>query len=485
MPGGGPPIEYFLDGKGKVWKAKARWVARGDMQDTRGLGDTFAPTPMMTSLLFIVSLSVGLGWEVHAMDANSAFLVPKLKPGQEIYLRPPKGDERRADYLILLHRCIYGLCQSGKEWHELAKAQLLECGFVQSKADPCVFLLYDNVGALVVAVGLHVDDFMLGAEQSAMQEAKDKLKRRIDLGDDGRASWFLKIRFTWSADGKTLYMTQPDYIERIVEAAGLRLSDTERLPGAPGRVLLPAVTGDVDAPVDMEPFRKVLGMVSYVSAVLRPDITYHTAAVQRCAAEPRRRHWASLLHIVRYLAGTRYYGIRFSADLEEENPSRFRIVGYSDADHCRDPQTRRSISGGCILMNGGPLNWFSSMNKHMTRSTMESELSALDRAAKEALFVRKLAQECKVPGADIIEIYEDNQACERFANSSKVTKLNKHIDIKYHAVRDDVKRRRLAVVGVDTKSQVADIFTKALDAPTFERLRAMMGIVEVPVELRK
>jgi len=63
--------------------------------------------------------------------------------------------------------------------------------------------------------------------------------------------------------------------------------------------------------------------------------------------------------------------------------------------------------------------------------------------------------------------------------------LNKHIDIKYHAVKDDVKRRRLAVVGVDTKSQVADIFTKALDAPTFERLRAMMGIVEVPVELRK
>jgi hypothetical protein len=474
--------EFYTDEKGEVWKFKARWVARGDQQHKGTYGAPYAPTPVLASLLLIVALSVGMGWDVHSLDARGAFLVPRLPNEEKTYLEPPKGDEARGKWLFLLLKCIYGLRQSGARWREHAKERLRRCGFEPTKADPCVFVKYDGQGELVCAIGLHVDDFLVGASDNVMVVVKRQLNREIDLDDDGRVSWFLKIRFTWSGDRKTVYLTQPEYIEQIVEAAGMVDARIEQLPGRPGEVLLRTEENE-EEDIGSLPFLKVLGMVSYVSAVLRPDITYYVAAVQRCAAKPRLRHWKALQHVVAYLAGTKDYGIRYSADLEESDPSCGRIVGYADSDHARDPQTRESISGGTFRLNRGPLSWFSKQNKHVTRSTMESEVSALDKTAKEGLFLRKLAMELKVEGAETIPIYEDNEACEKFANSPKITSLNKHIDIKFFAIRDDVAQGRLKVLGISTDKNVADLFTKPLDAPTFLRLRQEVGIVQVPSEL--
>lgn len=478
---------------GQVWKFKARWVARGDQQKEGTYGETYAPTPMLASLLLIISMCVGLRWDVHCLDVTGAFLLPRLRDDETIYLQPPKGDAARGLWLFRLLACIYGLRESGARWRENVKDKLSSMDFHPTKADPSVYVKYDpDDGGLVCAIGVHVDDFLVGAADKIIAEVKAHLHGCWKMTDAGRVSWFLKVKFTWSADRKTLYLSQPDYIEEIMEVAGVSASETEQLPGVPGEVLLRAEEDPNMEESELEgkelpsevPFLKVLGMVSYVSQGFRPDITFYTGAVQRCASNPRPRHWRALLHIVRYLAGHKHYGIRYSANPEEGDPSFGRIVAYSDSDHSKDPQTRRSIGGGAIMLNGGPLSWRSVQNKHVTRSTMESELSALDMMTKDALFIRKIGMELKVDGAETIPIYEDNEATERFANGSKLTPLNKHIDIKYFAVRDDVDNGRVQVIGVSTEKNVADMFTKPLALTDFLRHRQALGIVEIPTDLR-
>jgi hypothetical protein len=475
------------DGTIRVWLMKARWVARGDHQQEGTFGVPYAPTPVFATLLMIIAMCVGLGWDIHTLDVKHAFLLPRLRKDETIYLEPPKGDADRGLYLYRLLACIYGLRQSGAEWRKNVCAKLVSLGFTPMKADPCVYVRYDEAGELVCAIGVHVDDFMVGTDDATMTVVKNNLLKAYKMRDDGRVSWFLKIKFTWSENRKTVYLTQPEYIEQIMEAAGVTALDTDELvPARPGEVLMRMEEECELAEQDMPdvPFQKVLGMVSYVSAVLRPDITYSVAAIQRCASAPRLRHWEALTHVVRYLAGTKDFGIRFSADPEEDvGLSRGKVVALSDADHGKDPQTRRSISGGGVMMNGGPLMWRSVQNKHVTRSTMESELSALDLITKDALFARKIGMELKVAGAERIDIYEDNEACERFANGSKLSPLTKHIDIKLFAVRDDVEQGRVRVLGISTDKNTADIFTKPLGAPEFQKHRRGLGIVNVPASL--
>jgi hypothetical protein len=184
--------------------------------------------------------------------------------------------------------------------------------------------------------------------------------------------------------------------------------------------------------------------------------------------------------VVLYLKGTRNYGIRFTKDLEESEPSKGRMVAWSDADHCADKHNRKSILGGVGMFNGGPVWWFSKQAKHNTRSTMESELSALDSTAREVLYMRKLGTELGVEGAEKIDIMEDNAACKNFANGSKLTGLTKHIDVKYHSVRSDVQDGRVQVKTVATDENRADLFTKWLSAKDFVKFRKDIGIVEVP-----
>ena len=431
----------------------------------------------------LISLCVGLGWDLHVMDVRGAFLLPKLPDAEKLYMRPPPDGKLSAGWIYLLCRCIYGLKQSGARWRENVNKTMKKNGFVPTKTDPAVYVRYLADGTLDCMMAVHVDDFLIGADDSVMAEVKALLNKAYVMSDDGRVSWFLKIKFTWSPDRRSVWLSQPEYVDEIVEAAGLGDGKEELLPGRPHETLRRAqepITKEEKEVMEAVPFRKVLGMVSYESSTLRPDITYHVAEVQRCASDPRPPHWKALQNIVLYLKGTRDYGIMYTRDLEEAESSRGKTVTYSDSDHAACLDTRRSILGEVSMLNGGPTSWSSKQAKHNTRSTMESELSALDSAAKQALYHRKLGMELGIKGAEKGLVFEDNAACNNFANGSKLTGLLRHIDIKYHAVRGDVEDGRLDVQAVSTTENRADMFTKSLAAKDFLRCRAAIGIRLVP-----
>ena len=121
--------------------------------------------------------------------------------------------------------------------------------------------------------------------------------------------------------------------------------------------------------------------------------------------------------------------------------------------------------------------WWSRKQGRTTRSSTDSEIVALDEGARRALWLRQIGMALGIDGAETIEIFEDNAQAVGFAEDTKVAKRTKYIDIKYHAVRDDVKYGDVKVTRVATGDNISDAMTKALGRTKFERFRKLMGVV--------
>ena len=132
------------------------------------------------------------------------------------------------------------------------------------------------------------------------------------------------------------------------------------------------------------------------------------------------------------------------------------------------------------MLNGAAISWSSRTQSVVALSTTEAEYYALCEATKEALHVRKLLAELNGEDeGDQVLIFEDNHACAQWAEKEGLDhNRTKHIDIRYHMIRDNVKKQNVKVEICPTQEMVADIMTKALGSDLHERATMkMMGTV--------
>ncbi|KMS64506.1 hypothetical protein BVRB_019590, partial [Beta vulgaris subsp. vulgaris] len=167
--------------------------------------------------------------------------------------------------------------------------------------------------------------------------------------------------------------------------------------------------------------------------------------------------------ILRYLQNTRNFGIRFKS---EQDPV---LEAYVDADWANDAKDRKSTSGYVVFLNG-PICWSSRKQKVVALSSTEVEYVALTEVCKELSACRRVISEAGVltlPGPTII--HEDNQSAIALSESETTTRRSKHIDVKYHYIREEVKKGAVTVQYIPSAENCADIFTKALAQPAFCR----------------
>ena len=141
---------------------------------------------------------------------------------------------------------------------------------------------------------------------------------------------------------------------------------------------------------------------------------------------------------------------------------------YADSDYatCRD--SRRSVTGGAVLLGEGAISWFSRMQGTVAAGTTEAEYVALSDVVQEVLFLRQM-QEFMVPSLKHypITIREDNEGAIKLANNKHASRRTRHIDVKHHIVRDAIEKGKVRVIYIETQEQHADILTKPLDLKTF------------------
>lgn len=206
-----------------------------------------------------------------------------------------------------------------------------------------------------------------------------------------------------------------------------------------------------------------------------PDQTLHpVSALSQFNENPGEEHWKAAKRVLRYLRKTQDVGLIFTKTGED-------LVGFSDADWGANADDRRSYSGYIFKYAGGVVSWAARKQKTVAMSSTEAEYVA--EATKEALHLRSFLLEI-FEETKATTIFCDNQSAGRMAEGSTNNNRTKHIDIRYHFIRDVVKNGIIDIKYLPTTEMPADILTKGLSTQKHENLIRSIGL-EDHTKLRK
>lgn len=209
------------------------------------------------------------------------------------------------------------------------------------------------------------------------------------------------------------------------------------------------------------PYANVVGSIMYLMVCSRPDIGYAVSMVSRFISNPGKVHWEAVKWLLRYLSGTRHYGLIFDGNTSDD-----KVLGYVDSDFAGDLDRGRSLTGYVFKVLGNTVSWKAQLQHIVALSSTEAEYIALTEAVKEAMWLKRFVKELgvKLEGAVVLC---DNQGAVQLAKNSVHHERTKHISVKLHFIREVVSSGKVEVEEVDTQVNSADMLTKALPGPKF------------------
>ena len=331
----------------------------------------------------------------------------------------------------------------------------------KSESDHCIYIHLKNQ----LVIGVYVDDLVIcGRMTQQIVNIKKQLSMFFPIKDLGTIDIIIGWKIIRNRAIRSLTISQSHYLLEKVQSFGLINAKpyTSPLDGYSG--ILPARDNELFA--DESAYVSAIGSLGYASNGTRPDISYATSQLGRFNSAPTNRHWDTACRVLRYLHGTKDYGINYCFGPPSENLAQeFKTVFYSDSDFAGDVTTRRSVSGYILMLGNGPVCWQSRQQKSISTSTAEAEYVALFELSKHTIWVTKFLSELLVAneliGKNGMLAYTDNQSAIAIAKGTNSPKT-KHIDIAYHFVRQCVKDKLIDLEYIPTNEMLADILTKPL-----------------------
>ncbi len=451
---------------GRVERYKCRLVAKGYSQKYGvDYDETFSPVVRFSSIRTLLSFAVQNNLHVHQMDVVTAFLNGHLD--EEIYMEQPEGFVKPGEEHLVckLKKSIYGLKQSPRCWSKTFTEFMKNIGFKQSTSDPCVFVKSQQE---LEILAVYVDDLILITESmESMKEMKLALKKRYKMKDMGELSYILGISVIQDKEKNCVFLHQKHYIEAILQKYGMHDANPVATP-TDANVKLKRNDG-VSKPVNSSTYQSMVGSLLYAAMATRPDIAQAVSVVSKFNANPNAAHLTAVKRILRYLKGTLNLALKY------ERSDSGTLIGYSDADWAGDQDDRRSTTGNVFLLGGGAVSWLSKKQSTVALSTAEAEYVALSQAAQECVWLRRLLSDL---GMDVspVMILEDNQGAIAIAKNPVDHSRTKHIDIRYHYIRECVQNGQIQLQYCPTDDMKADILTKPLVRQKFVYLRSQIGL---------
>lgn len=457
------------DTNGKITKFKARLCARGFKQEYGiNYNETFSPVIRHDSLRVFLAIVTNEDLEMKQFDVRTAFLYGNIE--EEIYMEIPEGlvIDTTDPVVCKLEKSLYGLKQAPRCWNYKFLEFLSQFNFKPNDADPCLFR--GTVSDEVVILALFVDDGLVASKSiKVINKVLTLLEEsfRITIGD---AHCFVGVQIERNRAEKKMFIHQSSYTKRIIEKFGMGDANGLSVPADPHVQLLPI---EKESQTEKIPYREAVGSLIFLSAISRPDISYAVNSVSRFLNCHNDAHWQAVKRIFRYLIKTEGCGIEYSS-----SGSHIQLVGFSDADYAGDLVSRRSTTGFVFLLAGGPVTWTSQRQKIVALSTTESEYVAAASAAKEAIWLRKLLDGLGIKSDEPITLKIDNQSAIRLSKNPEYQKRTKHIDVRYHFLREKVLNKEINTEYICAKEQLADLFTKALTKERLVYLCTRLNIVK-------
>ena len=269
---------------------------------------------------------------------------------------------------------------------------------------------------------------------------------------------------------RTITLSQEAYIKKVLENFNHAECRSLTNPCIDADLYLPPAGSD-QTPLTSDRqtlYQSIIGSLLYAALTTRPDIAFAVSELSRFNSQATEFHLQAAYHTLRYLAGTTNQGLLFqSNDFNPDNPT---TEIYVDASWGNDLETRKSTTGLVVKFNGNVICWATKKQRTVALSSTEAEYMALTEATTEALWFQTWINEVfkrTLP----VTIYCDNQSAIALAKNDVFHQRTKHIDIRYHFIRQHVNEGRINIKWVDTKQQQADILTKRINNSSLVVLR--------------
>ncbi|GJY71073.1 retrovirus-related pol polyprotein from transposon TNT 1-94 [Tanacetum coccineum] len=455
--------EKKRDEENTVIRNKARLVAKGYAQkEGIDFEESFAPVARLEAVRLFIAYAAHKSFTVYQMDVKTTFLYGPLK--EEVYVNQPDGfvDPYHPDQVYRLKKALYGLKQAPRAWYDELSNFLVSKGFSKGSIDPTLFIT--KHGEDILLVQIYVDDIIFGSTNPKLSKRFEKLMHnKFEMSMMGELKFFLGIQIHQSPRG--IFINQAKYAQEILKKHGMTSCDS---------IGTPMATKHLDAdlsgtPVDQTKYRSMVGALMYLTAS-RPDIVHATCYCARYQAKPTEKHLTAVKRIFWYLKDSINMGLWYPKD------TGFELTAFSDSDHAGCLDSRKSTSGGIQFIGGDKLvSWSSKKQDCTSMSLAEAEYVSLSACCAQVLWLRTQLTDYGFY-FDKIPMYCDSKAAIAISCNPVQHSRTKHIDVRYHFIKEQVEKGIVELFFVGTEYQLADLFTKALSEDRFKYLVRRLGM---------
>ena len=463
---------------GKIKKYKARINVDGSrMIKHKHYDQTYSPVASWAIIRLLMTIAAVHRWPTKQLDYVLAF--PQAPIERELYMSIPKGyqvpEGDNKNYALKLNKNLYGQKQAGRVWNQFLVQKLESIGFHQSKYDPCI-LYRGNVIYI-----LYTDDSIITAPTlDEINEAITAIKSTsLKVTEEGDVQDFLGVNITRKDD--TIEFKQTLLIQSIL--GDLRLNEhtrgvTRDIPAQSSTILKRHATSEHHD--NSFNYRSIIGKLGYLEKGSRPDIAYIVHQCARFSTSPRVQHTRAIRWLGRYLKATKHHGMILRPDKSKglELFVDADFAGNWDPVDTKNPDTARSRHGYVIKYANCPIIWKSQLQREIALSSTESEYTGLSYAIREVIPIMNILQEISHIQTHTdhraklyLKVFEDNAGAIEMATTHKYRPRTKHLNIRLHHFRQYVSSGTVQIEKIHTDEQLADIFTKPLASPQFQKLR--------------
>nr|GEY22788.1 hypothetical protein [Tanacetum cinerariifolium] len=431
---------------------------------------------------------------VYQMDVKTAVLNGNLR--EEVYVSQSDGfvDQDNPNHLYKLKKALYGLKQAPRAWYDMVSSFLISQDFSKGLVDPKLFIRRNGNDLLLVQI--YGDDIIFAASTpellepktykevftqscwiDAMQEELNEFERLEPYGfvDQDNPNHLYKLKKalyglkqaprTWNDNDLLLvviyvhdiifaastpelcdlfanligiFINQSKYALESLKKCGFESCDPVDTPMVEKSKLDEDKEGKA---IDPSHYHGMIGTLLYLIAS-RPDLQFAIYMCARYQARPTEKHVHAVKRIFRYLCGTIHRGLWYP------KYSFVALKAFTDADHAGCQDTRRSTSCSVQFLGERLISW----------SSKTSQLSDYGL------------------GFNKILMYYDNKSAIALCCNNVQHSQSKHIDIRYHFIKEQVENGVIELYFINTEYQLADLFTKALGKDIIEFLINKLGM---------